>query len=95
MLCGLSELRRKAKRFAVLINLDNAVTAEATTKALKEAAPDLGLELLFFKASTPAEIDAAFSAIADGRRNLRGHGLDGGEDLGPRNFVGLPILLSN
>jgi putative tryptophan/tyrosine transport system substrate-binding protein len=61
------ELLPKAKRFAVLINLANPVTAEATTKALKEAAPTLGLELIFFKASTPAEIDAAFSAIADAR----------------------------
>ena len=59
------ELLPKAKRFAVLINLDNSVTADATAKALKEVAPGLGLELLFFKGSTPAEIDAAFAAIAD------------------------------
>ena len=61
------ELLPKAKRFAVLINPGNPTTAEATTKDLKEAAPGLGLELLFYKASTPAEIDAAFSAIADAR----------------------------
>ena len=61
------ELLPKAKRFAVLINPGNPTTAEATAKALKEAAPGLGLELLFYKASTPAEIDAAFSAIADAR----------------------------
>jgi putative ABC transport system substrate-binding protein len=61
------ELLPRAKRFAVLINPANQVTNEATTKALKEAAPSLGLEPLFFKASTPAEIDAAFSAIADAR----------------------------
>ena len=61
------ELLPKAKRFAVLTNPDNTMTAEATTKALKDAAPGLGLELLFFKAGTPTEIDAAFSAIADAR----------------------------
>ncbi len=59
------ELLPKAKRFAVLVNPGNPITAEATTKALKEAAPGLGLDLHFFKASTAAEIDAAFTAIAD------------------------------
>ncbi len=47
------ELLPKAKRFAVLVNPGNPITAEATKKALKEAAPGLGLELRFFKASTP------------------------------------------
>ena len=61
------EFLPKAKRFAVLVNPGNPTTAAATTKDLKEAAPGLGLDLLFFKASTPAEIDAAFSAIADAR----------------------------
>ena len=59
------EFLPKAKRIAVLTNPDNPVTAEATTRALKDAAPGLGLDLLFFKASTPAEIDATFSAIVD------------------------------
>jgi ABC-type uncharacterized transport system substrate-binding protein len=59
------ELLPKAKRLAVLINPANATTARATTKALNEAAPGLGLQLLFFSASTTAEIDAAFAAIAD------------------------------
>ena len=54
----------KANRFAVLVNPANHVTAEATSNALKRAAPGLGLELVFFNASTPAEIDAAFAAIA-------------------------------
>ena len=61
------ELLPKAKRFAVLVNPANPTTAKGTEKALQEAAPSLGLELLFFKASTPAEIDAAFSAIANAR----------------------------
>ncbi len=58
------ELLPKAKRFAVLVNPANAPTAEATSKTVKQAAPSLGLELLFFNASTPADIDAAFVAIA-------------------------------
>jgi putative ABC transport system substrate-binding protein len=58
------ELLPKAIRFAVLINPANASTAEATSKALREVAPGLGLELLFFSASTAAEIDTAFAAIA-------------------------------
>jgi putative ABC transport system substrate-binding protein len=61
------ELLPKAKRLAVLVNPANATSAEATTKALNEAALGLGLQLLFFKASTTAEIDAAFSAIAKAR----------------------------
>jgi putative tryptophan/tyrosine transport system substrate-binding protein len=61
------ELLPKAKAFAVLVNPENPTTDEATTKALKEAAPALGVDLVFFKAGTPAEIDAAFGAIADAR----------------------------
>jgi putative ABC transport system substrate-binding protein len=58
------ELLPNAKRFAVLVNPANPMTTEATSKDLREAAPGLGLELFFFNASTPAEIDTAFSAIA-------------------------------
>src|SRR6516164_10588526 len=59
------ELLPKATRFAVLINPANAVSArEVTSKALKDAARTLGLDLLFFNASTPEEIDAAFAAFA-------------------------------
>jgi putative tryptophan/tyrosine transport system substrate-binding protein len=61
------ELVPKAKRFAVLINPANAKIADATAQALREAAPGLGLELLFFKASSAAEIDAAFAAIVDAK----------------------------
>ena len=56
-----------AKRLAVLVNPANVKTADATAQALREAAPGLGLELLFFKASTAAEIDAAFAAIVDAK----------------------------
>jgi putative tryptophan/tyrosine transport system substrate-binding protein len=58
------ELLPKVTRFAVLVNPTNATSAETTTKALKEAAPSIGLELLFGNASTPAEIDTAFAAFA-------------------------------
>jgi putative ABC transport system substrate-binding protein len=57
------ELLPKATRFAVL-NPANPATADATTRALREVAPGLGLELLFFSASTTTEIDAAFAAVA-------------------------------
>jgi putative ABC transport system substrate-binding protein len=57
----------KAVRFAVLVNPANPATAGATSKALREVAPTLGLELIFFDASTPAEIDKAFAAIAGAR----------------------------
>jgi putative tryptophan/tyrosine transport system substrate-binding protein len=58
------ELLPKANRFAVLVNPANAPTAEATSKALKQAAHVLGLEIVFFNASTPGEIDAVFAAFA-------------------------------
>jgi putative ABC transport system substrate-binding protein len=58
------EMLPNARRFAVLINPGNATTAGATSNALKEAAPGLGLDLLFLGASTPAEIDTAFASIA-------------------------------
>ena len=58
------ELLPKAKRFAVLVNPGNTVSAENTSNALREAARDLALEILFFKANTPAEIDTAFADFA-------------------------------
>src|SRR5665213_667696 len=61
------ELLPKTKRLAVLVNPANAKTADATAQALSAAASSLDLELLFFKASTAAEIDAAFAAIVDAK----------------------------
>lgn len=61
------ELLPKAVRFAVLTNPANPVSAGATSRALREAAPRLGLELLFFSAGTPKELDTAFEAIAGSR----------------------------
>jgi putative tryptophan/tyrosine transport system substrate-binding protein len=58
------ELLPKATRFAVLINPADATSADSTSKALKEAGRTLGLDIHFFNASTPIEIDAAFAALA-------------------------------
>jgi putative ABC transport system substrate-binding protein len=57
------ELLPKATRFAVLVNPGNVASTEPTTKTLKEAAGALGLDALFFNASTAAEIDTAFAAF--------------------------------
>ena len=37
---------------------------EITTKSVREAARSLGMEIVFFNASTPDEIEAAFAAIS-------------------------------
>ena len=47
----------------MLVHPANATPTQSTSKALKEAARALGLDVLFFNASTPAEIDAAFAAF--------------------------------
>jgi ABC-type uncharacterized transport system substrate-binding protein len=58
------ELLPKANRFAVLLNPAAASSAEAASKALKEASRLLGLDIVFFNATTADEIDAAFAAFA-------------------------------
>jgi putative ABC transport system substrate-binding protein len=58
------ELLPKATRFAVLINPADATASAATSKALMEAARTLGLDVVFFNARTPDEIDAAFAVFA-------------------------------
>jgi putative tryptophan/tyrosine transport system substrate-binding protein len=58
------ELLPKATRYAVLVNPANVSSAEAISKALKGAADAFGLEMHFFNASTPSQIDAAFAAFA-------------------------------
>ena len=57
----------KAARIAVLLNPSNPRYSEATSKSLSEAARSLGLELVFYTASTPGEIDAAFAAMTRDR----------------------------
>ena len=58
------ELLPNAKRFAVLLNPADTTASAATSKALKEAARTLGLDIAFFHASTSDEIDGAFAAFA-------------------------------
>ena len=59
----LHELVPKAARIAVLVNPANVASAEATWNQMKEAARTLGLEIFEVKASTPGEIDAAFTVL--------------------------------
>ena len=61
------DLLPKAASFAVLLNPSNPRYNEATSKSLSEAASTLGLDIVFYKASTPGEIDAAFTAMARDR----------------------------
>ena len=61
----------------MLINPANPNTADATVKALEDAAPSLGVQLLYFKASTAAEIDLAFPAMLDAKADALFIGPDG------------------
>jgi putative tryptophan/tyrosine transport system substrate-binding protein len=58
------ELLPQAARFAVLVNPADATASATTTRVLKEAARTLGLEIVFFNASSADEIDAAFAGFA-------------------------------
>jgi putative ABC transport system substrate-binding protein len=60
----LRELLPSAVRIAVLINPANVARASATVAEVEAAAPTMGLQIQFFKASTGREIYAAFAAIA-------------------------------
>jgi putative tryptophan/tyrosine transport system substrate-binding protein len=58
------ELLPKATRYAILLNPANTVSArEIASKAFNDAARTLGVDLVFFNASTPEEIDAVFAAL--------------------------------
>jgi putative ABC transport system substrate-binding protein len=59
----LRELVPKASRLAVIFNPGNASASETTIREARELAPKLGLQVLTYSASTPAEIDAAFVAL--------------------------------
>jgi putative ABC transport system substrate-binding protein len=59
----LHELVPKAVRVAVLVN-PAAASAEATLRALHEAAHTIGLQIQVLNASTIGEINAAFAAFA-------------------------------
>ena len=59
----LHDLVPKAVRIAVLVNPANAPTAEATLRAVPEAARSLGLQVQNLNASTSREIQAAFATL--------------------------------
>ena len=63
----LHELVPKAVRIAVLVNPTNAPTAEATLRAIPEAARAFGLQTQFLNASTSQEIEAAFATLVRDR----------------------------
>jgi putative ABC transport system substrate-binding protein len=58
------ELLPKADRFAVLLNPNDAKTAEVTTQSLNEAATTLGLHLSFYNASTVDQLNAVLADFA-------------------------------
>jgi putative ABC transport system substrate-binding protein len=62
----MSEIVPNAQTLAVLIN-PNSATSEIKIRELNAAAKILGRQLQFFKASNEAEIDAAFSTVAERR----------------------------
>jgi putative tryptophan/tyrosine transport system substrate-binding protein len=60
----LHDLVPKAVRIAVLVNPANAASAEATFRAVQEAAPTIGLQIQRLNATTIGEIDAVFATLA-------------------------------
>jgi putative ABC transport system substrate-binding protein len=63
----LHELLPAAKRIAVLVNHADAATAGPTTRDVAVAGRALNLEIEIFKASTNAEVGAAFAALSSWR----------------------------
>jgi ABC-type uncharacterized transport system substrate-binding protein len=71
------ELVPKAARIAVLVNPTNTTATENALRDLREAAPIIGLQLQVLKATTVAEIDAAFAMLARERPDALFVGPDG------------------
>jgi len=63
----LRELLPGAARFAVLVNPNNPLLAEAWIKDTQPAAAAIGIQLEILRASTHREIDAAFTSIPQKR----------------------------
>src|SRR5262249_3795890 len=63
----LHELVTNAIRIAVLVNPANATSVESTLRYKPDAARAIGLQTLILRASTSAEIDAAFATIVHER----------------------------
>jgi putative ABC transport system substrate-binding protein len=64
------ELVPTARRVAVLVNPSNASATEATLRDVQDAAPVLGLQITTLSATTIAEINAAFAALAQNRPDV-------------------------
>jgi putative ABC transport system substrate-binding protein len=60
----LRELVPSAARVAVLVNPSDAMNFETTLRDLRAVGPAMGVQVQFFNASTPNEIDAAFANFA-------------------------------
>jgi len=73
----LHDLIPKAVHIAVLVNPANPATAEATLRAVQEAAPAVGLQIEILNATTISEIDAAFATLARERPDALFVGPDG------------------
>jgi putative ABC transport system substrate-binding protein len=73
----LHELVPKAARVAVLVNPTNTTATENALRDLHEAAPIIGLQIQVLKATTIAEIDAAFAMLARERPDALFVGPDG------------------
>ncbi len=63
----LHDLVPKAARIAVLVNPANVSAAESTLRAVREAAPTIGLQIQILNATTIGEIDAVFATFAHER----------------------------
>lgn len=59
----LHELVPKAVRIAVLVNPNNASSAETTLRDVNAAAPGMGMQIETLRASTIGEINAAFAVM--------------------------------
>jgi len=60
----LHDLVPKAIRFAVIVNPNNASSAQRTLRELRKIGPFMGLQMKIFNAASIGEIDAAFDALA-------------------------------
>ena len=61
----LSELAPQSRVIALLVNPNDAPSAERTIREVQQAADAKGRQLHILKAGTEGEIDAAFTALAD------------------------------
>jgi putative ABC transport system substrate-binding protein len=60
----LHDLVPKAARFAVLLDPGNALSVQSTLRGVREAAATMGLQIQILNATTAAEVDAVFAALA-------------------------------